>query len=126
MSFNPDISVTGATGEVSVYSEISLTNGKSIRRDSGRELATPSVLTISHELSGKAPNVSDRHLVRFDHTVASPQPDSIDVATVSAYLVLQVPRGRIITKEVVVDVLAKLMSFLSPAEHVDKLLNGEP
>lgn len=75
----------------------SLVDNRSIRQwldDSN--LATPETLTVSHNSSGKGPQAVDSYLIRIDKTVATEVDASDNVvktATMSAYLVVKVPRG---------------------------------
>jgi hypothetical protein len=126
MSFSPDVIMQGLDNTPHTYSEISLLNGKSVRKDASRGLGTPATLTISHEVSGKGTNSIDRHLVRLDLTEKSPDVESVEVAQTSVYTVMTVPRSLIITKSMVRDLIHQLGSFLAEEANVTKLLNGEP
>jgi hypothetical protein len=67
---------------------------------------------------------ADRHLVRIDKKFT----DTIQGAvTLSAYLVIQVPRGAsIVTSQEIKDIVGRVLACEQAAGALDKLLNNEP
>lgn len=72
--------------------------------------ATPHRLKISHLETGTGLKARRRSVVRFDKTSISTV-DSITPVTSSAYLVLDIPKGGLLTTAEPANVLAELMSF---------------
>lgn len=123
MAFADDITLSPDSGTTNnVYSIISMVGGKSIRQDATLELDVPSVLTISHQTTGKGDSAVARRMVRLDRTL-----EGVDAEykTVSAHTVLTVP-GSVVTKTDVSNLVAELIDFFQSAGFLDKLLNGEP
>lgn len=101
------------------YSIINMGDGLSVRRSSGRTLAEPALLTISHKKDSKN---TYRRMVRIDHTSHDVEVGS---KTVSAHTVLTIPEIGV-TKTDVSDVLERLMSFFAQEGYLEKLIIGEP
>lgn len=120
MAFSSDVTVTG-TSVARTYSLISTVGSKAIRRNSNVPLATPDLLTISHQEVKRAGRTSDRHLVRIDWS--KEDADKI-VDTLTGYIVLEVPRSQFSTADVT-DLINLLKNFYSAGNTV-KILNSEP
>jgi len=120
--FANDISLMG-TSASKTYSLLSIAGGKSIRGDATAPLGEPRTLTFSHQVASRSFGSVDRHLVRFDETIAGVAP-AVDVAA-SVQLVIEVPRETA-TAAQIKDVLARLVTFLGVSANIDKLLNNEP
>lgn len=126
MSFPTDITLTGDAASSQTYSQISLENGKSVRKDATRDLGEPRSLVISHTTNGSGMSAVDRHLVRLnlveEDTGTSEQ---IDQISGSVYCVIEAPR-RIVTSTMISDMVTQLVDFLTTAGYLDKVLNSEP
>lgn len=88
-----DCAINGATHH---YSLTSLVENRSIREEIGTNLSLPTTLTISRNSSGKGNRAVDSYLLRLDMTYATEVDASSNVQstqTMSAYLVVKVPRG---------------------------------
>lgn len=123
MPFTPDIAIDDATPTEVNFNFISNVGSKTIRKDPARDVDSPRVMTISHEVSGKGSSAVDRHLLRFDQTEVDPNDDS-SIATASAHVVLTMPRKNI-TNAMMLDLAAFITNYLVEA-NIEKLLNGEP
>jgi len=99
------------------------------RIDIGSTLALPATLIIKHSVSGKTPNVIDRHLVQVNKTVAT----TLGSTAVTANFTLTVPRDVAVTAVIIHDVVSHLLDFLDDGAltgfastvNVDALLRGE-
>lgn len=123
--FPTDLELTDAEPVTVTYSQISLENGKSIRKDADRDLGTPRTATIAHTTNGKGMSAVDRHLFRLD--LVEEDTGSQDIATVSGsvYLVIEAPR-RIVTDVMIEDMVTQLVNFFGVGANVTKILNSEP
>lgn len=122
MSFTPDITVKDAANADVIYSYVSSSGNKTIRKDISRPIETPRVFTISHEVAGAGASAVDRHLVRFDQTELDA--DGVTAATGSVHLVLTVPR-KVVTSTVISDLVAQIKNYLT-SDNVSKVLAGLP
>lgn len=91
-----DLSVR-VSGETHGMSLSSLAENRSVRSwlDSDN-LSLPMTLTVSRNVSGKGAKAVDSYLIRLDQTIATQVDASNNVQgtqTLSAYLVVKVPRG---------------------------------
>lgn len=124
-----DITLDNKDGTDVVYRLTSQTSDGTRRLDVATTLALPGQLSIKHSVTGKAPNIVDRHLVQLSRTVAA----SLGVATVNANFTLTVPRDVAVTNVVVYNVVSNILDFLSDGAltgmatvaNVDALLRGE-
>lgn len=88
-----DCAINGTTHH---YSLTSLVENRSVREEIGTNLSLPTTLTISRNSSGKGNRAVDSYLLRLDMTYATEVDASSNVQstqTMSAYLVVKVPRG---------------------------------
>lgn len=122
MSFPTDLSIDDLTPTTFTYSQISLENSKSVRRDSNRDLATPRTLVISHTASGKGLDTVDRHLIRFNDV--KEDADAVTVRSGSVYMVIEKPQ-RIVSDADIESMVEQMAAFLTAANLI-KILNGEP
>ncbi len=73
----------------------------------------PHRLIISHDETGVGINRKRRSLLRFSKTVAAADAGSDESVVISAYVVVDLPIGKMSSFNDANDVLANLMSFLS-------------
>lgn len=88
-----DVAINGTTHH---YSLTSLVENRSVREEIGANLSLPTTLTISRNSTGKGNRAVDSYLLRLDMTYATEVDASSNVQsvqTMSAYLVVKVPRG---------------------------------
>lgn len=88
-----DVAINGTTHH---YSLTSLVDNRSVREEVGTNLSLPTTLTISRNSTGKGNRAVDSYLLRLDMTYATEVDASSNVQstqTMSAYLVVKVPRG---------------------------------
>jgi len=78
----------------------------------GESPALPHRLRISHLESGAGLKLTRRSMVRFDKTVQSTV-DAATPVTISAYAVVQLPVGAMVSDAEFKNVLANLVSFLA-------------
>lgn len=126
MAFTSDIVLNDAqaTPVAHTFTEIerALNTTKRVDANAGETLTEPQLMEIKHSVSGKAPNIIDRHLVSFSETVK----DSLGVSqVVVCNFTLAVPRSSVITRAKVNDQFRYLINLLSNTTYVDKLLRGE-
>lgn len=131
MNFTTDIVLDDADGTDITFKRVgSLQNG-SRWIDSATTLTAPAFLEILHNVTGKASDAVDRHLVRMTRTLA----DAAGVPrTLTANFTLAVPRSAIITSQIVYDLVANLLDFLTDqaltagladTDCISSLLRGE-
>lgn len=125
MAFATDISLDDSVPNTYVYSQISLADAKSIRRDASRPLGQPRSLIISHSTNGTGMTAVDRHLVRLNLVEEDSGSDDLATVSASAYVVLEVPR-RIVTTTMVQYMIEQLLDFFGVQGNIDKILNSEP
>lgn len=120
MSFSADITLTDDSAGTSTVSSISTVDSKRIWREP--PLATPTVLTLSHQEKGKGESMADRHLVRLDKTKSDTEVDGIATLSASVYLVIENPR-RIFTTAEIESMLQKVSNFA--VANAQSILDGE-
>lgn len=123
------------TGNTHYYSLQSLSEGRSIRRDSSIvNLALPADITIAHSTSGKGDKAIDSYLVRLYTTYATEVDASQNVQsaqTLSAYVVIKVPRGIASGVSLATTMSGALMNLMnarvggSTVAFVQRVLKGE-
>ena len=124
-----DLTLDKANGTDVVYRLVSTDTTGSRRIDIASTLALPATLVIKHSVSGKSPNIIDRHLVQLNKTLAA----AVGVTTLNCNFTITVPRDVAVTATEVADVVSNMIDFLSDsaltgyASHVnlDALLRGE-
>jgi hypothetical protein len=122
VSLNP--TTYGGANVAKVYDLIDLDNQRSVSRVGATATTTPETLTVSHQATGTGLALADRHLVRLDKTLTDPISGKV---TLSAYLVLQVPRGTsVVTNQEILDLVGRLLAFEQASGAITKLLNSEP
>lgn len=122
-------------GNTHYYSLQSLSEGRSIRRDSSiTNLALPADCTIAHSTSGKGDKAIDSYLVRLDTTYATEVDASQNVQsaqTLSVYVVIKVPRGIASGVSLATTMSGALMNLMnarvggSTVAFVQRVLKGE-
>lgn len=85
--------------------------------------AQPHLITVSHSETGAALKLRRRSLARVDLTVIS-DVDSITPVTASAYKVVDIPLGALLTNAAAKKVLAELDSFCSTLGTSTLLYDG--
>lgn len=122
-----DVTIGGATHQ---YSLCSLVDAKSIRRDiSETNLSLPGALSIAHSTSGKGDKAIDSYLLRLDRAVATLVDASSNIQaaqTLSAYVVVKVPRGIANSKTAAYQLVMALASFCEgylPDDTTNRLWN---
>lgn len=110
MNFTADIVLDDADGTDVTFKRVgSLQNG-SRWIDAATTLTAPAFMEILHNSTGKGSDIIDRHLVRFTRTLA----DAAGVPrTLTGNYTLAVPRSAIITTQVVIDLVANQLDFLT-------------
>ena len=124
-----DLTLDKADGTDVVYRLVSTDSTGSRRIDIASTLALPATLVIKHSVSGKSPNIVDRHLVQLNKTVAT----AVGTTTLNCNFTITVPRDVAITGTEVADVVSNLLDFLSDSAltgysahaNLDALLRGE-
>lgn len=124
-----DLTLDNASGTDVVFRLVSQSPDGSRRIDIGSTLALPSTLVIKHSVSGKIPNVTDRHLIQLNKTVAT----ALGSTSITVNFTLTVPRDVAVTPTEVKDVIANLLDFLtdstlagwSATTNVEAILRGE-
>lgn len=123
MAFTPDLTIKDHADADVIFSYVSTVGTKTIRKDTSRDVDSPRIMTVSHEVSGKASDATDRHLIRFDQTEVDENDDS-SISTGSAHIVLTCPRKNI-TEAHILDLVAFIVNYLIDA-NVAKVLAGTP
>lgn len=124
-----DLTLDKADGTDVVFRLVSTDSTGSRRIDIASTLALPSTLSIKHSVSGKSPNVVDRHLVQMNKVVAT----AVGSVTLTANFTLTVPRDVAVTGTEVANIVSNLLDFLSDSAltgyathaNLDALLRGE-
>lgn len=124
-----DLTLDKADGTDVVYRLVSTDSTGSRRIDIASTLALPATLVVKHSVSGKSPNIVDRHLVQLNKTVAT----AVGTTTLNCNFTITVPRDVAITGTEVADVVSNLLDFLSDSAltgysahaNLDALLRGE-
>lgn len=105
------------SGETHHYSLNSLVDSRSTRRDiTETNLSLPGTFTVAHSTSGKGDKAIDSYLVRLDRTVATSVDASSNIQaaqTLSAYMVVKVPRGIANSKAAAYATAVALMTLCS-------------
>lgn len=124
-----DLTLDNANGDDVVYRLVSQGSDGSRRIDVASTLAAPSMLSIKHSVSGKAPNLVDRHLVQLTKTLAA----SVGSVTPVVNLTLTVPRDPAVTSTVMHNMISNMLDLIDDAAltgfastaNVDAILRGE-
>jgi hypothetical protein len=123
--FTTDITLTDDQTNETVFSQISVVDSKSIRKDATQTLGEPNTLTISHQTTGANMKAKDRHLIRRDMVKEDTGTDEVDAISASAYFVIEAPR-RIFAEADILAIVTELADFVKTPANLTKLLNGEP
>lgn len=124
-----DLTLDKADGTDVVFRLVSTDTTGSRRIDIASTLALPATLVIKHSVSGKSPNVIDRHLVQLNKVI----PTAVGSVTLTANFTLTVPRDVAVTSAEVFDITSNVLDFLSDSAltgyaahaNLEALLRGE-
>lgn len=124
-----DLTLDNSNGDDVVYRLVSQSQDGTRRIDVASTLALPSTLSIRHSQTGKAPAITDRHLVQLSKTVAT----ATGSVPVVANFTLTIPRDSAVTTAIVHDVISNILDFLTDSTltgfastaNVDAILRGE-
>ena len=124
-----DITLDKANGDDVVFRLVSQGPDGSKRIDVASSLALPNVLTIKHSVTGKAPNVVDRHLVQVNKTVVT----TTGSASINCNFTVTVPRDVALTPTLIHDAICHIVDFLTDgaatglatSANIDAVLRGE-
>lgn len=124
-----DLTLDNADSSDVTYRLTSQDSTGSRRIDIASSMSLPSLLSIRHSVTGKAPNQVDRHLVQLNKSVAS----SLGSVPVTANFTLAVPRDVAVTNQIVLDMVSNLIDLLSDStltgltnhSNLDAILRGE-
>jgi len=109
---------------VEVEFERKLANDRSkVYQEIDGAYATPHLITVSHSETGTGLKQVRRSLARVDLTVIS-DVDDVTPVTASAYKVVSIPQGALLTNAAAKKVLAELDSFCSTLGTSTILLDG--
>lgn len=124
-----DLTLKSATGSDVIYRLISQDSTGTRRIDIASTLALPAVLSIKHSVSGKSPNVTDRHLIQLNKTVATATGTTI----LTVNFTLTVPRDVAVTPAILHDAVSSILDLLTDGTYtgtattptLDAILRGE-
>lgn len=124
-----DITLDKKDGTDVIYKLVSQGQDGSRRLDVATTMALPATLVIKHSVTGKVPNLVDRHLVQLNKTVAA----AIGTVSANLNLTVTVPRDVAITPAVIHDLISQLVDFLTDGTqtglavtaNIDAILRGE-
>jgi hypothetical protein len=121
-SLNP--TTYGGANVAKSFDLVDLQDSRSVSSVASEATTTPHTLTVSHQVVKSGLVSADRHLVRIDKTFTDPIQG---LQTLSAYLVLQVPRSTtVVTLQEIKDCIGRLIAFEQASGALDRLLNREP
>lgn len=109
-----DITLDKADGTDVVFKLVSQGPDGTRRIDVASTLALPTTFTIKHSVSGKPPNLVDRHLIQLNRTVTA----AIGTVTVNANFTLTIPRDVAVTPTIIHDVVTHIVDFLTDRKSV--------
>lgn len=128
MALSDTQTLDDASGDDVAYVLLGRGETSAVRMDSASTPAEPGKLAIRHSLQGSGVSAIDRHLVQFTRTVDN-DPGPI---TITANFTLAVPRHESVTNQIVYDLVANLVDFLSAGgmatlttTTIEALLRGE-
>ena len=124
-----DITLDKANGDDVVFRLVSQGTDGSKRIDVASSLALPTTLVIKHSVSGKSPNIVDRHLIQVNKTVVT----TTGTATVNVNFTVTIPRDVALTPTIIHDVITHIVDFLTDgaatglatSANIDAVLRGE-
>jgi hypothetical protein len=127
--FSNDITLNpttfGGANVNKVYSLIALGDGSSsIRRVSATAATTPETLTVSHRSVKDGAVDVDQHMIRLDLGFTDVL---LGPVKFSCWLVIRNPLGTtILTNQLILDQIGRLIAFEQASGALDKILNKEP
>lgn len=124
-----DLVLKTAAGVDATFRLVSQDQSGSRRIDIASTLALPSTLVIKHSQAGKSPNVTDRHLIQLNKTVATASGSTV----ITANFTLTVPRDVAVTPVGLRDVVSNILDLLTDGTYtgtattptLDAILRGE-
>lgn len=124
-----DLTLDNADGSDVVYRLVNNSADGTRRLDVASSVALPSVLSIKHSVTGKAPNLVDRHLVQLTKTKAA----AVGTVAASVNFTLTIPRDTAISTTDIHNLVANVVDFLSDGgitglatqANVDAVVRGE-
>lgn len=84
-------------------------------------LELPLGADISHDNKAPGAKGTDRHLIKFRHTVKD---DNGEVGTCVASFQLSIPRNSAVTDVIIKDLAAFCINYVNTAGNLDKLIDG--
>jgi len=124
-----DLTLKTAAGADVVYRLVSQDTTGTRRIDVASTLALPGLLSIKHSVSGKIPNVVDRHLIQLNKTLAG----TLSPVVLNANFTLTVPRDVAVTAVSIHDIVSNMLDLLTDGTYtgtattptLDAILRGE-
>lgn len=124
-----DLTLKTAGGVDTVFRLVSQDSTGTRRIDVASTLALPSTVVIKHSVSGKAPNVVDRHLIQLNKTLAT----TVGTTQLVANFTLTVPRDVAVTPTSIHDIVSMMLDMLTDGTYtgtattptLDAILRGE-
>lgn len=124
-----DLTLKSSAGTDVVYRLVSQDSTGTRRIDIASTLALPATLSIKHSVSGKIPNVTDRHLIQLNKTIAT----TTGTTTLNANFTLTVPRDVAVTPTLLHDIVSNILDLLTDGTYtgtattptLDAILRGE-
>jgi len=104
--------IKNSAGTEVEFQRLSSSDRASVFAQIGESPALPHRLSINHQETGNGLKKRRRSLVRFDKTIVSTV-DLVTPITISAYTVVDIPVGAILSDAEVANVLAELSSFIA-------------
>lgn len=123
ISTNGNIIVADSTPANVTYSEVSNSGSVCTYSDRTREIGVPRSLVVSHQKSGKGDTLRQRSMVKFLDSVENAALEG-DVVSGGVHIVYDFPL-RVITKTEIEHLQAQLVSLITSANFIDKIINSE-
>jgi hypothetical protein len=105
------------------YAEVQNTGSKCLYSDRSREIGVPRTLEIAHTNVGTNDAKRLRSLIKLSNTKENPSVEG-DTVEQKVHIVIDTPL-RIVEKADVDDLIDQLISFITSANFVDKVMNSE-
>jgi hypothetical protein len=124
-----DLTLKTADGVDTVFRLVSQDSTGTRRIDIASTLSLPATVVIKHSVSGKAPNVVDRHLIQLNKTLAT----TVGTTQLVANFTLTVPRDVAVTPTSIHDIVSMMLDMLTDGTYtgtattptLDAILRGE-
>lgn len=93
------------------------------RRVAATATTTPETLVVKHRAIKVLDCETDQHLMRLDTQAVDPVKGRVQL---SARMIIEVPKGTtVITDQMILDIVGRLIAFEQTSGHLTKLLNSE-